>query len=103
MDDLQITELAVKIAIELQVQDEPKSIDAIDKIIADYIERFPLDAVVKVNFADTLIEKFDAEVAVEKTYIDELEEQQYSRGIWEGIRLSRIMLKEIIKESKISA
>jgi len=43
MDDLQITELAVKIAIELQLQGEPKNITAIEKTIADYLESLPVD------------------------------------------------------------
>jgi hypothetical protein len=49
MDDLQITELAVKIAIELQLQSEPKNITAIEKTIANYLESLPVDCRVMPN------------------------------------------------------
>lgn len=51
MDDLQITELAVKIAIEFKLQDEPNNITKIEGIIADNIS-IPMDAEVKPEIAE---------------------------------------------------
>ena len=66
-------------------------------------QRLGKEPVIKLDFYDTLLEKFEAEVDIEKEYINERNELPEGKGIWEGIRLSRVFLKEIIRRSKISA
>jgi hypothetical protein len=47
---------------------------------------------------DILLQKFEAEVEIEKDYINERAELPEGKGIWEGIRLSRVFLMEIIRQ-----
>lgn len=102
MKKKEIKELFDKYASDLAADYKTEVMNICDftKFIKDSI---PMQLPVKVNFADTLLDKFEAEVETEKDYIDERSDLPEGKGIWEGIRLSRVFLKEIVRLSKISA
>ena len=103
MEKQEIQELFNKYATDLAPDFETETMNICDftKFLED--NSIPMQLPVKVNFADTLLDKFEAEVETEKDYIDERSDLPEGKGIWEGIRLSRVFLKEIVRLSKISA
>ena len=64
MNDFQITELAVKIAIALGLQYDPKNINLIETEIVDYLESQTMSKVAEIDFGINELENI-------KDYLDD--------------------------------
>ena len=64
MNDFQITELAVKIAIALGLQYDPKNINLIETEIVDYLESQTMSKIAEIDFGINELENI-------KDYLDD--------------------------------